>query len=241
MTRFSSSRSIYLAKMTGEDRKPHNSWAKIERQRMPTMVSLAKSDTVGEPHSHSPPSPPRTKACDQSSVSHRDQRDSLSPDPDSRKSNSDDDIRGCGELAISKPVIHITTVPSIPAHTSSSIASMSSTTGASYDGSSGRSFPLVTEKWIRDHPEEVQQARDAEKHESDDDNESVVEDYHANRDGLSAMSYTQASEEGDTTTDTRNGDSKLGKLLEKTGEKLGSDRLAEKGRKKRAGHSIPPS
>ncbi|KAI6551611.1 hypothetical protein M0657_005479 [Pyricularia oryzae] len=219
--------------MTEEDRKPHN------RQRMETIVFPAKSVTIGELHSRSP-SPPQTKGCGTSSNSNGDQGDSLSPDTVIGKYNNDDDTRGCGELAISKPVIHITTVPSIPTHTSSSMASMSSTTGASYDGSSGRSFPLVTEKWIRDHPEEVQQARDAEAHESDDD-ESVVEDYHANRDGLtSGMSYPQVLEEGDATADTRNGDSKLGKLLEKTGEKLGSDRLAEKGRKKRAGHPIPP-
>ncbi|TLD05325.1 uncharacterized protein PgNI_09386 [Pyricularia grisea] len=220
--------------MTEEDRKPQN--------HMTTEISPARPDTIGEPHSHFP-SPPRTESCAKSSDCDSRQRDSLSPDPvSSRKSNSDEDIRGCEEIVISKPVIHITTVPSIPAHTSSSIASMSSTTGASYDGSSGRSFPLVTEKWIRDHPEEVRLAREAEGHESDDDDsESVVEDYHANRDGLSGTSYPQVSEEGDTTTNSRNGDSKLGKLLEKTGEKLGSDRLAEKGRKKRAAHPMPPS
>ncbi|TLS31266.1 hypothetical protein PpBr36_03711 [Pyricularia pennisetigena] len=198
MTRFSSSRSIYLAKRTEEDRKPQH----------PGQTHLASLNHI--------------------QIHHRRPEPRVVPEVPAPVV-----VRETASV----PIL-LATNPTVKKIHEAAEASMSSTNGASYDGSSGRSFPLVTEKWIRDHPEEVQQAREAQGYESDDDDESVVEDYHANRDGLSGTAYPQVSGEGDATTDTRNGDSKLGKLMEKTGEKLGSDRLAEKGRKKRAAHPV---
>ncbi|EJT72581.1 hypothetical protein GGTG_09441 [Gaeumannomyces tritici R3-111a-1] len=121
-------------------------------------------------------------------------------------------------------------------------SSGSSSSRASYDGSSGRSFPLVTDKAKYREMEERERKR--EREEEEEGGKLMAGSYGGGGGGGGGCDCAdddgqkQQQQQEPGSGDGGHGDSKLGKILEKTGKVLHSERVTEAGRHRReeAGH-----